>query len=146
MSGIGRRKVMRAGAAFAAAAGLPLTAAAKAGPGGFSPNGLKRVTDAMQSYVNQEEAVGLVTLLFRHGEIAQVNALGWRDREAKAPMKRDSIFRIASMTKPITGVGVMMLVEEGKLALGDKVEKWLPELADRKVLNAPDGPLEQTHP
>src|SRR5581483_4908867 len=96
--------------------------------------------------VAEEEAVGLVTLLFRHGEIAQVNALGWRDREAKAPMQRDTIFRIASMTKPITGVATMMLVEEGKIALADKVEKWLPELANPKVLNAPGGPIDQTHP
>ncbi|HLG88416.1 MAG TPA: serine hydrolase domain-containing protein [Alphaproteobacteria bacterium] len=145
---IRRRKVIQAGAALAASAALPLpaVAAGKAGPGGFSPDGLKRITDSLQHYVSQEEAVGLVTLLSRHGEIAQVNALGWRDREAKAPMQRDSIFRIASMTKPVTGVGVMMLVEEGKLALGDKVEKWLPELADRKVLNAADGPLDETHP
>ncbi len=146
--GIGRRTVIRAGAALAASAALPLPAiaAGKAEPGGFSPDGLKRITDSLQYYVGQDEAVGLVTLLSRHGEIAQVNALGWRDREAKAPMQRDSIFRIASMTKPITGVAVMMLVEEGKLALDDKVEKWLPELADRKVLNAADGPLDQTHP
>src|SRR5689334_22607068 len=124
-TGVNRRSLMRAGAAFAASAALllPAWAAANAGPGGFSPEGLKRITDAMQAAVAEEEAVGLVTLLFRHGEIAQVNALGWRDREAKAPMQRDSIFRIASMTKPVTGVATMMLVEEGKLSLTDKVEK-----------------------
>ena len=144
-TGIGRRRLIRAASAMAAGAALPLPALAGPKPGGFSPDGLKRITDSLQSYVNQEEAVGLVTLLFRRGEMVQVNALGWRDREAKAPMQRDSIFRIASMTKPITGVATMMLVEEGKLALGDSVEKWLPELADRKVLNAADGPLDQTH-
>ena len=147
-TGIRRRRLIKTAAGLAAAAAVPLPAlaAGKTELGGFSPDGLKRITDSLQSYVAQEEAVGLVTLLSRHGEIAQVNTLGWRDREAKAPMQRDSIFRIASMTKPITGVGVMILVEEGKLVLSDKVEKWLPELADRKVLNAPDGPLDQTHP
>jgi len=142
---------MQAGGALAAGlttglSGGPLRAALpKAGPGGFSPDGLKRITTGLQECIDHGDIVGVVTLLWRRGEVAQVNTLGWQDQEAKIAMRRDSIFRIASMSKPITGVATMMLVEEGKIGLHDPVTKWLPELADRKVLNAPDGPLAETH-
>ena len=119
---------------------------AVSGPGGFSKARLQVVTERLEPFVAKEEAVGLVTLLYRRGEIAQVNTLGWQDREAKIPMARDTIFRMASMTKPMASVAIMMLIEEGKLNLTDSVEKWLPELADRKVLRAPDGNLSDTEP
>ncbi|CRZ14662.1 serine hydrolase domain-containing protein [Mycolicibacterium neworleansense] len=89
---------------------------------------------------------GAVTLVWQAGEVLQVNALGHRDVEAGLPMQRDTIFRIASMTKPVTVAAAMALAEEGKLALNEPVAKWLPELADMQVLREPRGPLDRTEP
>ena len=72
----------------------------------------------------------------------QVNELGHRDVDAGLPMQRDTIFRIASMTKPVTVAAAMTLVEEGRLALTDPVAQWLPELADLRVMADPRGPLD----
>ena len=77
---------------------------------------------------------GAVTVVWQAGEVLQVNELGYRDVEAGLPMQRDTIFRIASMTKPITVAAAMTLVDEGRLALTDPVTKWLPELADLRVM------------
>jgi CubicO group peptidase (beta-lactamase class C family) len=115
---------------------------AKAGPGGFSAAGLKAVAAAMQAAVDRGDAAGIVTLLYRHDEIAQVNAVGWMDEAAKTPMRRDTIFRIASMTKPIVSVATLILMEEGKLKLTDPVEKFLPELANPKQLQNPADALD----
>lgn len=87
---------------------------------------------------------GAVTLVWKSGEILQVNELGYRDVEAKLPMQRDTLFRIASMTKPVTVAAAMTLVDEGKLALTDPVAKWLPELSEMQALLDPMGPLDQT--
>ena len=89
---------------------------------------------------------GAVTLVWQGGRVLQVNELGHRDVDARLPMQRDTIFRIASMTKPITVAAAMSLVEEGKLALTDRVATWLPELADMRVLAEPRGPLDRTVP
>jgi CubicO group peptidase (beta-lactamase class C family) len=89
---------------------------------------------------------GAVTLVWRSGEVLQVNELGHRDVHANLPMQRDTIFRIASMTKPVTVAAAMTLVDEGRLALTDPVAKWLPELSDMRVLAAPGGPLDRTQP
>ncbi|WP_167102662.1 serine hydrolase [Mycobacterium sp. DL592] len=89
---------------------------------------------------------GAVTLVWQHGKVLQVNEIGSRDVEANLPMQRDTIFRIASMTKPVTVAAAMALVEEGKLALTDPVSRWLPELADMQVLVDPTGPLDRTVP
>ena len=88
---------------------------------------------------------GLVTLVSRRGE-THVDAIGTLAFGANAPMRRDTIFRIASMTKPITAAAAMILVEEGKLRLDDPVDTWLPELADRKVLRTIESPLDDTVP
>lgn len=111
---------------------------------GFSEAGLERTRKAMQGFVDSGDVAGCVTLAWRHGEIAQVEALGWRDAEATRPMNRDTLFRIASMTKPVTSVAALMLVEQGLIALDDPVARWLPELADLKVLVDPAGALERT--
>jgi len=87
---------------------------------------------------------GAVTLVWHRGEVLQVNEVGFRDVETGLPMSRDTIFRIASMTKPVTVAAAMALVEEGKLALSDPVSRWLPELADMQVLADPTGPLDNT--
>ena len=89
---------------------------------------------------------GAVTLVWHHGNVVQVNEVGWRDVEAKLPMRRDTIFRIASMTKPVTVAAAMALVEEGRLALSDPVTRWLPEFASMRVLADPAGPLDATMP
>ncbi|KUI33811.1 serine hydrolase [Mycobacterium sp. GA-2829] len=88
---------------------------------------------------------GAVTLVWQGGRVVQVNELGHRDVTAQLPMQRDTIFRIASMTKPITVAAAMTLLEQGRLALTDPVTRWLPELADMQVLDAPGGPLDKTH-
>jgi len=87
---------------------------------------------------------GAVTLVWQHGEVLQVKEIGHRDVEAQLPMRRDTIFRIASMTKPVTVAAAMALVEEGKLALTDPISRWVPEMAEMRVLVDPAGPLDQT--
>lgn len=89
---------------------------------------------------------GAVTVVWQRGEVLQVNEIGHRDVDAGLPMQRDTLFRIASMTKPVTVAAVMSLVDEGKLTLKDPVVRWAPELADLRVLDDPHGPLDRTHP
>jgi CubicO group peptidase (beta-lactamase class C family) len=89
---------------------------------------------------------GAVTLVWQGGKVLQVNELGYRDIDARLPMRRDTLFRIASMTKPVTIAAAMTLLEEGKLSLTDPVAKWLPELSDMRVLTDPTGPLDRTVP
>src|SRR3984957_19810370 len=84
---------------------------------------------------------GAVTVVWQHGEVLQANGIGYRDIDAKLPMQRDTLFRIASMTKPVTVAAAMSLVDEGKLALRDPIVRWLPEFADVRVLDDPAGPL-----
>jgi CubicO group peptidase (beta-lactamase class C family) len=85
-------------------------------------------------------------LLWRDGKAAHVSALGKRDIELNLPMRHDSLFRIASMTKPITSALILMLMEEGKLRLDDSIVKWAPEFANRRVLKHASGPIEDTYP
>jgi CubicO group peptidase (beta-lactamase class C family) len=113
---------------------------------GFSQERLSRLSNALEGYVERGEFAGIVTLIHRHGELAQVDTIGWQDQEARLPMQRDTIVRIASMTKPITAVAALTLVEEGKIRLFDPVEKWLPELANRMVMRDPNGALDDVYP
>ena len=94
---------------------------------------LARLTDAMRGLVEEGRLAGVVTAVARHGKIAHFESAGWRDVEAGAPMTNDALFRIYSMTKPITGVALMMLYEEGKFRLSDPVEMHIPELRDLRV-------------
>lgn len=89
---------------------------------------------------------GALTVVWQRGEVLQVNEIGYRDVDARLPMHRDTLFRIASMTKPVTVAAVMSLVDEGKLTLKDPVARWAPELARLQVLDDPHGPLDRTHP
>jgi CubicO group peptidase (beta-lactamase class C family) len=89
---------------------------------------------------------GAVTLAWRSGQLLQVNELGYRDVDARLPMQRDTIFRIASMTKPVTVAAALSLMEEGTLSLTDPVSKWLPEFSDMRVVLDPTGPLDKTVP
>jgi CubicO group peptidase (beta-lactamase class C family) len=111
------------------------------GPGGISSERLVRLTTAMRAHVDAGSVAGVVTLVHRHGETVHSDVLGWQDEDARTPMRRDTLFRIASMTKPIVSVAALMLVEEGKLRLGEAVDKFLPELARRKVLRSPGAAL-----
>src|SRR4051812_28764448 len=100
---------------------------------GFSSARLQRLTDAYQGYVDRGELPGAVLLIARGDKIAYLRAIGYQDREKQTLMKTDAIFRLASMTKPIVSVAVMMLVEEGKIDPGAPVSKYIPEFADLKV-------------
>ncbi|HJT90842.1 MAG TPA: serine hydrolase domain-containing protein [Mycobacterium sp.] len=106
--------------------------------------------DGNQSSVREAIDAGLlagaVTLVWRSGEVLQVNELGHRDVDARLPMQRDTIFRIASMTKPVTVAAAMALLEDGRLSLTDPVAKWVPELSEMRVLLDPLGPLDRTTP
>jgi CubicO group peptidase (beta-lactamase class C family) len=101
---------------------------------------------SIQEAIGAGLLAGAVTLVWQAGEVLQVNELGYRDVDAGLPMQRDTIFRIASMTKPVTVAAAMSLAEEGKLSLTDPVTKWLPELANMRVLLDPRGPLDRTEP
>ena len=113
--------------------------------GGFSRARLERMHEVMAGHVESGAVPGLVTLLSRRGEV-HVDAIGAKAIGGSEPMRRDTIFRIASMTKPVTAVAAMILVEECRLRLDDPVDRLLPELADRKVLRAIDSPLDDTVP
>jgi CubicO group peptidase (beta-lactamase class C family) len=100
---------------------------------GFAADRLERVTKAFQGYVDSGLLPGAVVLIARNDKVAYFNAFGYRDRERKVAMTTDSIFRIASMTKPIVSVAAMILVEEGKLDLAAPVSQYLPEFKDLMV-------------
>jgi len=94
---------------------------------GFVATRLKRLGDRIEEGIKNNELPGAVVLIARNGKIVMFDAFGWRDKEAKAAMKTDTIFRIASMTKPITSVAIMMLYEDGKLQLTDPLSKFIPD-------------------
>jgi CubicO group peptidase (beta-lactamase class C family) len=118
---------------FAAGLGAQQQATARPETVGLSTERLNRMHRAMQALVDRREAAGLVTLVARDGKIVDVNAVGYQDAESKQPMRPDTIFRIASMTKPITSVAVMMLYEEGKLLLTDPVSNYIPAFKTQRV-------------
>ena len=109
--------------------------ATSAGPksAGFSAERLQRIDARLQDYVDRGEVAGVVGLISRRGKVVYHKSFGFRDAEAKAPMTNDVIFRIASMTKPIASVALMMLWEEGRFQLRDPVAKYLPEFASMEV-------------
>jgi len=113
-------------------------------PAGLSAARLTALTHAMQGYVERGEVAGVVSLVWRRGEIGYFEPLGLRDEAAQLPMERDTLFRIASMTKPVTSAAILMLIEEDRLALDTPVSSWLPELAAPSVLRDPTGPLDET--
>lgn len=112
---------------------------------GFSEARLGRMHDVMAGYIERGEVPGLVTLVSRQGK-THVDAIGAMALGGREPMRRDAIFRIASITKPITAVAAMNLVEECKIRLDDSIEPWLPELAHRRVLRSLSARLDDTVP
>ncbi|HEX3957135.1 MAG TPA: serine hydrolase domain-containing protein [Trebonia sp.] len=125
--------------------------------GGFTEQGLVELDAALERHVSPGEVPGLVALVARadgprngqvHVTVAGSATLGdpGTAGDLGSPLRRDSIFRIASMSKPVTGVAAMLLIEDGAMALDDPVERWLPELGARRVLRALDSPLDDTVP
>lgn len=144
------RKALLAGLlASAAIVAAPASAEVKlADPAsvGISKDGLATLDKTFHGLVDEGRLAGVTTLLARHGKVVHFDAYGAQDVGAKTPLTRDTIFRIASMTKPVTGVAMMILYEEGKWKLDDPVAKHIPEFADLKV-KGPDGTLvPQTRP
>ena len=133
-----RFKLTSLAVATVLAAGLawPLTAAAptaKPEEVGLSSERLKRVTELMQRHVDARNLAGAVTLVARNGRVAHFEAHGLMDLESKKPMQQDAIFRIMSMTKPVVGVAILMMMEEGKVRLNDPVSRFIPEFKDMTV-------------
>ncbi|SPE40655.1 hypothetical protein SBA3_3810005 [Candidatus Sulfopaludibacter sp. SbA3] len=105
---------------------------------GFSAQRLERLHAVLQKYVDTQQLPGMVTVLARHGKIVDFRTYGKRDLASGAPMEKDAIFRIYSMTKPITGVAMMILYEQGKWSPADPIAKYIPEFAHLKVYKGAD--------
>ncbi|HEY6789091.1 MAG TPA: serine hydrolase domain-containing protein, partial [Trebonia sp.] len=125
--------------------------------GGFTEQGLVELDAALERHVSPGEVPGLVALVARadgprngqvHVTVAGSATLGdpGTPGDLGPPLRRDSVLRIASLSKPVTGVAAMLLIEDGAMALDDPVERWLPELSGRRVLRALDSPLDDTVP
>jgi len=132
--------IVRTAAAAALAVALAWPAVAQGIPKvqspeevGFLSTRLKRLSDRLNEGVKNNELPGAVVLIARNGKIVMFESYGFRDKDAKVAMTNDTIFRIASMTKPIVTLAAMMLMEEGKLTLADRVSMYIPAFADTKV-------------
>ena len=104
---------------------------------GLSTERLKRISEAVDRHIAAGNVAGAVTLVARRGKIAHFEAQGVMDVDTKKPMAKDNLFRLASMSKPITGVAIMMLVEEGKIRLTDPVSRFIPEFANLNKVAVP---------
>jgi CubicO group peptidase (beta-lactamase class C family) len=120
--------------------------AAKPEKVGMSTERLKRIDEMMQRHIDAGNITGAVTVVARRGKVVHFQAHGMSDVDAKKPMPKDAIFRMASSTKPVAGVAVMMLVEEGKIRLTDPVHKFIPEFKNTKVAVPKHGGPEPTGP
>jgi CubicO group peptidase (beta-lactamase class C family) len=151
MTGFDRRRLLAIAAATLATPAFAQTRPAPAPKrtpmttGHFSKTRLARMHEIMAAHVTSGFVPGLMTLVSRRGE-THVDAIGTTAFGGSTPMRRDTIFRVASLTKPVTAAAAMMLVEDGKLRLDDPVDRLLPELADRKVLRSIESPLTDTVP
>ena len=112
---------------------------------GLSKPRLERMHRVLSGFVERKEMPGLVAVVSRHDDL-HVETLGSLAFDNATPMRRDTIFRIASISKPVTAVAAMILVEECKLRLDESIEPWLPELANRRVLRSISSPLDDTEP
>jgi len=124
-------------------AGVPTAAPEEQG---FSSNGLAALSTQMHGLVDSQKLAGVTTLVARHGKVVHFDTYGKADAASGAALRPDSIFRIASMTKPITGVALMQLYEQGKWRLDDPVAKYIPAFAGLKVKKAGGGTEPQTSP
>ena len=133
--------VLVATLALSAQQAKPVPAGAGAASVGISTERLNRLHAGMQGFIDRKEVGGIVTLVARDGKVVDLTAYGFQDVERKTAMKTDSIFRIASMTKPITSVAIMMLYEEGKLALTDQVSRYIPAFKQQRVAEGGPEPV-----
>jgi CubicO group peptidase (beta-lactamase class C family) len=108
--------------------------------------GEEQITDAIRKMVDDGSLAGAATLVWQDGKVIQAAGVGWRDIEPKLPMERNTLFRIASMTKPITSTMALMLLDEGRFALNDPITRWAPEFSQMRVLRASTSTLDQTDP
>ncbi|HET9441117.1 MAG TPA: serine hydrolase domain-containing protein, partial [Longimicrobiales bacterium] len=148
--------VLVAGAFLLSCAGarraLPLAEPAELG---LSETALDRIAPVMQAYVDSGKLAGIIAVIARHGRTGYEETFGWSDIERRERMKRDAVFRIFSMTKPVVAAGALKLVDQGKLSLDDPVAKYIPAFADIKVfaggtadqpaLRAPDSVMTVRH-
>ena len=136
-----RRETIRRGLGLAVLALVATTPArsqqasprAKPEDVGVSSERLHRIDEVMKRHIDEHHIAGAVTLVARKGKVVHFEAHGLKDVESRQPMTRDTLFRMASSTKPVTGVAVMMLIEEGKIRLADPVSKFIPEFKGLKV-------------
>ena len=105
---------------------------------GISSERLQRLDRTLESYVENNQLAGGVVMIARHGKIAHINSFGWRDKESKSQMNDDAMFRLASQTKALTSVGIMILQERGALLISDPVSKYLPEFEKTTVAEVND--------
>src|SRR6476469_3939488 len=102
------------------------------------------IHDVLLPYTELGEIAGAVALIWRAGQVFDVATVGKLDRMSVLPVERDTIFRIASMTKPVTTVAALMMLDEGRFDLDEPITRWAPEFARMRVLRDPEGPLDQT--
>jgi CubicO group peptidase (beta-lactamase class C family) len=141
---LGRRARVSAVALALVALASPLAAQPARAPAGRAANGfsaerLARVDRFLQQYVDSNRIGGAVALVLRDGQVAYQKSVGWIDRESRRPMTADAMFRIASQSKAITSTAILMLVEEGKIALGDPVSRFIPAYARTMVASRADS-------
>src|SRR3954466_11136176 len=105
---------------------------------------ISSIEDAIRPAVEAGQLAGAATLVWRDGAVLQAAAVGRRDLVSGLPVERDTIFRIASLTKPVTTVAALMLLDEGRFDLDDPITQCAPELAGMRVMRDPNGPLDQT--
>ncbi|MGE5375256.1 MAG: serine hydrolase domain-containing protein [Bacteroidota bacterium] len=108
--------------------------------------GEEPTTTAIRKMVEEGSLAGAATLVWQDGRVIEAAAVGWRNIASRLPMERDTLFRIASMTKPVTSTAALMLLDEGCFALDDPITRWAPEFSQMRVLRSPAGPLDQTNP
>lgn len=104
------------------------------------------IEKTLETFIDDGKLAGIATLVWRRGERRHTTCVGWRDREARRPVEADTIFRIASMTKPVTSVAALMLLEEGRFALDEPITRWAPEFAEMRVLRTRSAALDDTVP
>jgi CubicO group peptidase (beta-lactamase class C family) len=123
--------------AWVASQGLP-----EADPAtiGLDPAVLARIDSAMPGFIENQDVAGIVALIGRHGKVGYFRTFGYRDVDTKEPMRKDAIFRLQSMTKPVTAVAAMILYDEGKLRLDEPIHRLLPEWRDVKVAETVTDP------
>jgi CubicO group peptidase (beta-lactamase class C family) len=141
-----RASLQRISAGLMALSALGLAPSARAQAKGFSTQGLARIAPAIQDQIQQNIFPGAVSLVAHRGKTVHLSAHGFQDAAKKTPMAVNSIFRLASMTKPIVTTAAMMLVEQGKLRLNDPLVRWMPELKNLKVEASPGQDVDLTRP